>query len=108
MMTAKFTAATLAFALTAGLATAALSQPPAPAPKADAPAAKAKFSVAASPLADLMKNPQTKPILQKHLGDLFGQVESNIDQIPAEFTLETLAEYAQGMLTPATLKAIDA
>jgi len=97
----------IAFAIAASIAVAstAMAQPPAAAPAA---AAKAKFSVAATPLGDLMRNPQTKPILQKHLGDLFGQVESNIDQIPAEFTLETLAEYAQGMLTPESLKAIDA
>ena len=106
-MSAKFTAVTLAFALAAGLGSAAFSQSPAPAPKAEVPAAKAKFSIGASSLIDLMRNAQTKPILQKYMGDLFGQVESNIDQIPAGFTLEALAGYTE-VLTSEKLKAIDA
>lgn len=109
-MTVKITAASAAFVLAAGLGTAALSQPPAEAPKAEAaaPAAKAKFSVSGTPLVTLMRNPQTKPILAKHMSGIFDQVEANIDQIPEEFTLETLMDYAQGMITPENLKAIDA
>ncbi len=99
-MIRKLAPVALALALSAGLGSAAIAQAPAPA------AAAAKFSSSTTPLAELMKNPQTKPILQKHLTGIFSQIEDNIDMIPPEFTLEALAQYAS--LDAAVLKAIDA
>jgi hypothetical protein len=77
----------------------AAPQPPA--------AAKAKYSSSTTPLAELIKNPQTKAIVAKAIGPLMDQVEANIDMIPPDFTLQSLAEYAGGALSPEALKQID-
>ena len=61
-----------------------------------------------TPLVDLLKNPETKAIVAKALGGFMDQIEANIDMIPPDFTLEALAEYDGGALSPDALKQIDA
>ena len=97
----KIATIALALALSTGVAAApALAQPPAAAAK--------KYSVDQTPLLELMKNPATKPVLQKHLADFYSMLEDNEGMIPPDFTLAALADFAQGQLSADALKAIQA
>lgn len=72
-----------------------------PAAAAAAPA----YSTKSTTLGDLLDNPDTKAVLDKHI-----EAMVNSDQIGMArgMTLDTLAQYAGGTLTPEVLAAIDA
>ena len=94
------TTAALAVSLVAG---AALAQPAA-APAAPAPAAaKGKLSVETTTIADLVKNPAAKAVLEKALPEL----SQYYDQI-GPMTLKDVAPMSQGLIDDAKLKAIQA
>lgn len=87
---------------TAGLTGVAAHAADAP---AAAPAAKAAFSTAETPLGDLLDNPATKAVLQKHLPDL---VSSESIDMARGMTLKALQSYAGDQVTDEKLAAIDA
>lgn len=99
----KLATIALALALSTGVAATAV----APALAAPQAAAK-KYSVDSTPLLELMKDPKTKPVLQKHLADFYSMLEDNEGMIPPDFTLAALADFAQGQLSADALKAIQA
>jgi hypothetical protein len=90
----------LALALSTGLVATAVAQPP-------AAAAAKKYSVESTPLLELMKDPKTKPVLQKHLSDFYSMLEDNEGMIPPDFTLVALQDVA-GQPSAEALKAIQA
>lgn len=72
---------------------------------AAAPAAKAAFSTAETPLGDLLDNPATKAVLQKHLPEI---VNSDSIEMARGMTLKALQSYAGDQVTDEKLAAIDA
>lgn len=72
---------------------------------AAAPAAAATYSTAETPLGDLLDNPATKAVLQKHLPDL---VNGEGIDMARGMTLKALQGYAADQVTDEKLAAIDA
>ncbi|MFC0205799.1 hypothetical protein [Novosphingobium soli] len=105
MISASVLAAGALLALPAIAQPAPASPAAAPTPTASAPASGAAYSSAVSTLGDLLDNPATKAVLQKHVPDLIAN--SNIEMARG-MTLRSLQSYAGDALTDAKLAAIDA
>lgn len=72
--------------------------------EAPAAAAKAAWSTATTPLADLLANPETKAVLEKHLPG----ISTNPEVEPVKgLSLKAIQPYAPDRLPDALLAAID-
>jgi hypothetical protein len=95
--------------LTAGLVLAAPAiAAPTPSDPAASPttaASSATYSTTASTLGDLLDNPATKAVLQKHVPELVANPQIEMGR---GMTLKTLQSYAGDTLTDEKLAAIDA
>lgn len=70
-----------------------------------APAAKPYYSTTDTTIGDLLDNPATKAVLQKHVPDMVANPQ--IDQARG-MTLKAVQQYAPDMLTDKVLAEIDA